>query len=318
MADIKSFPNNQDTYIGAEWVMKWLHGRTSGVFGANGNAAVSAVPGAMAIEVTDGVGWLSNEAADGIVWWNDSELSIGEKLKLDVDVADGVLNRIDRVVVSWETTNYVALPTITVLKGTPSSNAVPPTLTNNNILRQISLAQISIPAGTISLIDALITDERLDETVCGIVTERIEVDTSMIWGNVSSTLEDVKSQSDAVLLSIQEELASIIGGTGFDPSPIRALNVAVSPDLFTEYEPDGEEETAISDLGYIYRAAVPIEGAISSMYPYITWSLPSIDASGADILNQYSAYNGGVYVYAADAPGGDILALTIEMRKAVD
>ena len=232
-------------------------------------------------------------------------------------MADGVLNRIDRVVVSWETTNYVALPTISVLKGTPSSNAVPPTLTNNNILRQISLAQISIPAGTISLTDALITDERLDETVCGIVTERVDVDTSVMLRRFHAMLADVEAQSDAVLLSIQEELASIIGGTGFDASPIRALNVTIPPDAFVEYQPEGDEETNVHTFGYSYRAMVPIDGAMSNMFPYITWSLPSINASLADIINQYSAYNGGVYVYASAPPNAEILALTIELRKAV-
>ena len=55
MAEIKSFPNNQDVYIGAEWVMKWLHGRTSGVFGAEGNLSTSVVPNSMSVEVSDGV-----------------------------------------------------------------------------------------------------------------------------------------------------------------------------------------------------------------------------------------------------------------------
>ena len=32
MANIKSFPNNRDEYVGAEYAMRWLHGRTSGVF----------------------------------------------------------------------------------------------------------------------------------------------------------------------------------------------------------------------------------------------------------------------------------------------
>ena len=45
MAEIKSFPNNQDEYSGAEDVMRWLHGRTSGVFSASGNAAVAAAGG---------------------------------------------------------------------------------------------------------------------------------------------------------------------------------------------------------------------------------------------------------------------------------
>ena len=139
MAEIKSFPNNQDVYVGAEWIMKWLHGRTSGVFGAENNLATSVVPDSMSIEVSDGVGWLSNANGDGVVFWNDEEKTSGRKLTLTHDVADSALDRIDRIVVTWETTNYVALPTISVLKGTASSDPVPPTLTNNNIQRQILL-----------------------------------------------------------------------------------------------------------------------------------------------------------------------------------
>ena len=105
MAEIKSFPNNQDVYVGAEWVMKWLHGRTSGVFGAANNLATSIVPGTMSVQVSDGVGWLSNDNGDGIVFWNDNEQTNGSKLTLTHDVADGALNRIDRIVVTWETTN---------------------------------------------------------------------------------------------------------------------------------------------------------------------------------------------------------------------
>ena len=88
MANIKSFPNNQDEYIGAEYVMRWLHGRTSGVFGAANNAAVAAVQGAMAVTVSDGTGWMSNSNSDGVVWWNDNEAANGSKLQLSVDAAD--------------------------------------------------------------------------------------------------------------------------------------------------------------------------------------------------------------------------------------
>ena len=55
MAEIKNFPNNVDEYIGAQNVMKWLHGRTSGVFGADGNLSVTA-NGNMTVSVSDGVG----------------------------------------------------------------------------------------------------------------------------------------------------------------------------------------------------------------------------------------------------------------------
>lgn len=202
MAEIKSFPNNQDVYIGAEWVMKWLHGRTSGVFGAENNLSTSVVPDSMSVEVSDGIGWISNANGDGIVFWNDSEQSNGSKLRLTHDVADGTLDRIDRIVVTWETTNYVSLPTISVLKGVASSNPVPPALTNNNIKRQISLTRVNVPAGTVSLSPSMITDERLDPEVCGIVTETVRVDTSTM-----------QNQFEALLKAIQLELQNLNAGT---------------------------------------------------------------------------------------------------------
>ena len=93
MANIKSFPNNQDVYVGAETVMRWLHGRTSGVFAAAENAAVAALetPG-MAVTVTDGTGWLTDAGGNGIVWWNDTLKNDGALLQLPIDIADGALD----------------------------------------------------------------------------------------------------------------------------------------------------------------------------------------------------------------------------------
>ena len=179
MAEIKSFPNNKDVFIGAEDVMKWLHGRTSGVFGAKKNATVAAlVESAMAVTVSDGNGWLANSAGDGIVWWNDHEKMNSSKLQLAIDAADGVLHRIDRIIVEWETGTYSTYPEIKVLKGSTSSTPSAPALTNSSDVRQISLAQVYIAAGTTAITSSMITDERLDNAVCGLVTENVSVDTT--------------------------------------------------------------------------------------------------------------------------------------------
>jgi hypothetical protein len=306
LAEIKSFPNNQDVYVGAEWVMKWLHGRTSGVFGAENNLSTSVVPDSMSVEVSDGVGWLSNDNGDGIVFWNDNEQTNGSKLTLTHDVADGVLDRIDRIVVTWETTNYVALPTISILKGTASSNPVAPALTNNNTQRQISLAKVSIPAGTVSLSPSMITDERLDPEVCGIVTETIEIDTTTM-----------QSQFEALLEAIQNELANIVGGTGFDPAPVRLENVSVVPGYFGTFSSSDDEESKLIEMGYEYRASVPISGVTETMFPYLTFSLFDLEESGIGIANQFRCYNGGVYLYSDGVPESNITILTAEFRKAV-
>ena len=284
MAEIKSFPNNQDVYVGAEWVMKWLHGRTSGVFGAENNLATSIVPGTMSVQVSDGVGWLSNDKGDGIVFWNDNEQTNGSKLTLTHDVADGVLDRIDRIVVTWETTNYVALPTISILKGTPSSSPRPPALTNNNIQRQISLRQQRIPAGAISLSVSLGTDERLNPEVCGIVTETVKIDTSTM-----------QNQFEALLKAIQNELQNLEAGTGVELKKLQFNNVSVSMADFVT-------DTTYED--YPFRASVALEGVVESMIPEVIFSI--VDATSGIFAPVAESYNGGVYLYASDVPEANV------------
>lgn len=289
MANIKSFPNNQDEYIGAEYVMRWLHGRTSGVFGAANNAAVAAVQGAMAVTVSDGTGWMSNNNSDGVVWWNDNEAVNGSKLQLSVDPADSTLNRIDRVIVEWKTTNYVDYPEIKILKGTTSSNASAPALTNNSTVRQISIARISIPAGTISLTNSLITDERLDTSVCGLVTEKVSIDTSTM-----------NSQFQALLIAIQNELADLEAGTGVELKKLLFKDVSVAKSSFVA-------DTTYSD--FPYRASVALEGVVSTMIPDVV--LPVEAASSGNFAPVCEAYNGGLYLYAASVPDADITIPTI-------
>ena len=201
MAEIKNFPNNSDEYIGAEYVMKWLHGRTSGVFGAENNLAVTLDSG-MTVKVSDGVGWLSNSEGDGSVFWNDTKNTTGVELKLTATIANAVNPRIDRVVVTWDTVDYAAKPRIELLQGTPAASPAAPTLTNNTLKRQISLAQIYVAAAASKLTSANITDERLDKSVCGIVTDWVTVDTTTM-----------NQQFKEYLTAIRKELSDLNAGT---------------------------------------------------------------------------------------------------------
>lgn len=284
MANIKSFPNNQDEYRGAEDVMKWLHGRTSGVFAANGNASVSAVQNTMAVTVSDGLGWMANSGQDGVVWWNDHEAVNGTKLTLSVGAADSYLNRIDRIIVEWQTTNYVAYPEIKVLAGTLASSPVAPSLTNNSTVRQISLAKVYVAAGTTAITASMITDERLDASVCGLVTESISIDTTTI-----------QNQFEALLKSIQNELMELEAGTGVEMKKLQFNSVAVAVSAF------------VADATYEdfpYRAAVSLEGVLESMIPEVIFSMA--DAISGNFAPVAESYNGGVYLYASDVPEADI------------
>lgn len=291
MAEIKSWPNNQDEYVGAEYVMRWLHGRTSGVFAAENNAAVTAVQSSMAVNVSDGIGWLTDADANGIVWWTDAEKTTGAKLQLSIDAADSALNRIDRIIVEWKTTNYADYPEIKVLKGTAASTAAAPALTNNSTLRQISLARVSIPAGTTALTNSRITDERLDASVCGLVTDNISVDTSMISNQVQAVLTETQEQSAAVLQAINDELAQLEAGTAVELKKLQFTNTAVAKTAFVA-------DSTYQD--YPYRASVALTGVLSSMIPDVVLALA--DATSGNFAPVAACYDGGIYLYAASVP----------------
>lgn len=193
MAEIKSYPNNCDEYIGAEEVMMWHHGRTSGVFAAGNNCAVAAVSGQMKVTVSDGSGWLTDAEGNGIVWWNDYEHINYTKLQLTIDASEstGQLSRIDRIIVEWNIGLYDEKPVIRVLKGTSASTPTAPALTNSSIVRQISIARILIPAAATFITNANITDERLNTSVCGLVTESVTADTSVINAQYQAAVDQL-------------------------------------------------------------------------------------------------------------------------------
>lgn len=287
---IKSFPNNRDEYIGAEEVMRWLHGRTSGVFAAAQNAAVAAMdtPG-MGITVSDGTGWMTDAGGNGVVWWNDTEKTSGQKLQLEIDMADGVLNRIDRIIVEWKTINYADLPEIKVLKGTASSTPEAPALTNNSTVRQISLARVAVGAGITAVTASMITDERLDPAVCGLVTDGLSIDTTTI-----------NAQYTALLDSLAKELADLEAGTAVELKKLAFANTVVAVSAWAE-------DSTYED--YPYRAAVALSGVTAAMIPDVVFGMAAMaDNSFAPVAE---CYNGGVYIYAADVPESAITIPTI-------
>ena len=283
MAIINSFPNNYDEYIGAEEVMRWLHGRTSGVYGAGGNAAVTAVPNSMQVSVAAGIGWLTDADGNGIVWWSSAADA------LTIDPAHSTLNRIDRIIVEWYVGDYSNKPEIRVLKGTNASTPSAPALTNNTLYRQLSLAQVSVPAGTTEIIDSLITDERLDPAVCGIVTETVTVDTSMI-----------DSQFQAFLASIEEELRDLQADVAVELKKLMFTNTTVAAASFLA-------DATYTD--YPYRAAVALTGVISGMVPEVIFGLE--DAVSGVFAPVAETYNGGIYLYANGVPSAAITIPTI-------
>ena len=97
---------------------------------------------------------------EGRCWFNHTWTLNDAPLPLTLDVGDVVLNRIDTVVIDVDSTDTVRACTIKVVKGTPSSQAVAPTLENTETHHQYPLCDISVVAGATTVTQSNITNRR--------------------------------------------------------------------------------------------------------------------------------------------------------------
>ena len=134
----------------------------------------------MQIGVERGQAWING------YWYENTDM-----LYLPIDVADGVLNRIDSVVLRLgfsERNMWLA-----VKKGTPAINPIAPEVTHTADYYELQLAVISIPAGSIKITQAQITDTRMNQEVCGWVTGVVkQLDTTTLFNQFESYFDEFK------------------------------------------------------------------------------------------------------------------------------
>lgn len=178
--------NGDRKYLAEDWDrhLKDLIG--NGVFlRDSNNLQVVADGSGMAVTVQPGSAWIN-----GKHYLND------QAVVLKIDVADGVLNRIDRIVVQCNTVDRTI--TTKIKKGTPANTAVTPSLQRDADAYELGLATITINAGAIAIQQADITDTRLDTAVCGAVVGLItQVGTDTLYAQINDNLKHFKSDDEA-------------------------------------------------------------------------------------------------------------------------
>ena len=150
------------------------------------NLQVVADSTSMDIALKAGKGWIN-----GYFYENTEDLT------LNVGVADGVLNRIDRVVLRLDFINREIKAY--VKKGTFASSPVAPNLTRNSDMYELGIADIKINKGVTKIVQADITDLRQNNNYCGLVAGVLkQIDTTDLFKQFQSTFdiwfEHVKGQ----------------------------------------------------------------------------------------------------------------------------
>lgn len=124
----------------------------------------------------------------GKAWINGYFYENTEELTLSLDNADGVLNRIDRVVlrldlVKREIKCYIK-------KGSVASNPDVEPLQRDSDVYELALADILVKKGATKLTQAEITDIRTDSNLCGVVSGLVnQIDTTDLFSQFQTAFE---------------------------------------------------------------------------------------------------------------------------------
>lgn len=141
----------------------------------------------MTITVKEGKAWIN-----GYFYENTNDLI------LDISNADGVLNRIDRIVVRLDFLNR-EIKTY-VKKGSFATNPIPPAIQRDADIYELAIADIRVNAGSINITQANITDLRLNKELCGIVKGTIdEIDTTTLFNQLQAHIQEKSLSMDTWL-----------------------------------------------------------------------------------------------------------------------
>jgi hypothetical protein len=159
---------------------------SSGVFHSDDRLRVFATGTNMTVYVEEGYAFLLGymyKVANGV-----KNLTIAD--------ADPSLDRIDRIVVRLDfNTRTISAE---VKQGTPAPIPVPPALTRTSTVHEISLAQVKVIAGKSFIEQSQITDERLDQSVCGLVSSLITIPTDDMWDDWLNAKSGIQEEWDAI------------------------------------------------------------------------------------------------------------------------
>lgn len=133
---------------------------TNGVFWTSASNLRVAPGSGVNITIAPGSAWIN-----GYCYENTSPLA------LTLETPHGVNPRVDRIVLRLsmpERRIYAAVKT-----GTPVAAPEPPELTRTADVHELALADVTVPRAAVSIAEANIKDQRLNQSLCGLVNSLV-------------------------------------------------------------------------------------------------------------------------------------------------
>lgn len=118
---------------------------------------------------------------------------------LQLDAASASLDRIDTVVARLDLAIEARSLDLYVVKGTPAADPVRPSLTRNETVWELGLADVYLPKGAATISQGRISDTRLETQRCGAVAPFVEFDTTALFEQLKQATQDAVDAMNGAL-----------------------------------------------------------------------------------------------------------------------
>jgi len=250
---------------------------TNGVFPNPGTNLQVVSNGNMTATVSIGKGWIS-----GYFYLNDSVLI------LPIEVADGTLKRIDRIVIRMDTVNRSIVAV--VKKGVFASTPIALALQRDADAYELALADVYVGAGVTSINGAAITDQRMNTGLCGWVNSLIQADTTAIFNQYQAWFTSTTAAEQADFTAWFDSIKGQLSG---DVATNLANQITAINGTGGNVE-KANQATVVSHLAdYVRQPAYAATTGSANTYAVSTTPAPTALVDGMSIYLDINAANTG-------------------------
>ena len=288
MPEIKSQFFNGKTYSATDFVESNKNTMKDGIL-PNTDFFKVLPAGNMTIGVTSGRGWVQGHAFS-----SDSTLSF------KLDSADGVLDRIDTVVIRLDLTTDNEKIECKVVKGDLGGSATAPV--RNGTYYDLVIAEIAVAHGTTIITAAMITDKRADNAKCG-WAGAISNQQYLFDGKADKTYCDDTFTTKAALTAYQLTITNGTTKTNADRLQGKAISTT-APTTGQVLQFNGTQYIPFDKISFVllYNGSSGTSGTSFNLANYTSyqWLYVQIFISGYSTTNITT----GFYVKVSDIQNG--------------
>lgn len=155
---------------------------------------------------------------------------------IPISPADGLLDRIDRIAITWSRSDRDIH--YTIREGDFSYKPVPPECIRSAEYRDYVVADIYVAANRISITQSAITDQRLNRSVCGLAMPFMELDTTLIFDQLQAFYQETVASANGTYDKFVKDLKKYLAD--LEDSGDSQLREIVR--LLTNFETSSEQQ----------------------------------------------------------------------------